>query len=97
MKIQMKKLLIAAMAVGMFSALPVFAGEHGNMNMKKMDMHEGMKMDSHEAAWTIVFGGAEPLRTGNGLEKGKAELCTSNFLMKGGGHPFNITLETLTN
>ena len=50
MKIQMKKLLIAAMAVGMFSALPVFAGEHGNMNMKKMDMHEGMKMDSHEAA-----------------------------------------------
>ncbi len=41
----MKKLLMAVMAVGMFSALPVFAMDHGDM---KMDMHEGMTMDTAE-------------------------------------------------
>ena len=41
----MKKLLMVLMAVGMFSALPVLAAEHGDM---KMDMHEGMKMDTEE-------------------------------------------------
>ena len=43
----MKKLLVALMAVGLFSALPVVAAEHGDM---KMDMHEGMKMDTDEGA-----------------------------------------------
>lgn len=43
----MKKLLMALLAVGLFSALPVFAAEHSDM---KMDMHEGMKMDTAEGA-----------------------------------------------
>lgn len=43
----MKKSLMVLMAVGLFSALPVFASEHSGM---KMDSHEGMMMDTNEGA-----------------------------------------------
>ncbi len=43
----MKKLAVVLMAVGLFSALPVFAAESDVM---KMDTQEGMKMDTSEGA-----------------------------------------------
>lgn len=43
----MKRLLVVLMAVGLFSAMPVFAADHGDM---KMNSHEGMTMDTKEGA-----------------------------------------------
>jgi hypothetical protein len=41
----MKRLAIVLMAVGLFGAMPVFAAEHSGT---KMDTHSGMKMDTKE-------------------------------------------------
>jgi Ni/Co efflux regulator RcnB len=44
-EINMKKLLIVLVAVGLFGAMPVLAAEHDGMNMGS---HEGMKMDTRD-------------------------------------------------
>jgi len=44
----MKKVCMIVMAAAAFSSFPVFAAEHGDMNMDKMEMHEGMNMDMHK-------------------------------------------------
>ena len=44
----MKKLLVVLMAVSLLGAIPVLAAEHGDD--MKMDMHEGMQMDTDEGA-----------------------------------------------
>jgi len=41
----MKRLAIVLMAVGLFGAMPVFAAEHSGT---KMDTHSGMMMDTKE-------------------------------------------------
>lgn len=42
----MKKLLVVAMAVGLFGAMPVLAAEHSNM---KMDTNEGARQCALQA------------------------------------------------
>jgi hypothetical protein len=43
----MKKLILVLMAVGLFGAMPALAAENNGM---KMDMHEGMTMDTPDGA-----------------------------------------------
>lgn len=46
----MKRLIVVLMAIGLFGAMPVLAAEHGDMGMDKMDMHDGMTMDTSDGA-----------------------------------------------